>query len=207
MIRTEALPWTMARAEDARDRGRGTSDRAIRFRAMVDAHVDRVHRTLRSLGVPQRALDDAVQHVFLVAFQKVDTIELGRERAFLVGVATGVAANVRRRFARSPETPSGDDYELHADRAPSPEESALSNERRALLERVLGRMPLELREVFVLFELEGLTTVEIAASIEVPSGTVASRLRRARALFRALLEADCERFALGEGRTQCTSDV
>lgn len=207
MIRTEALPWTMPPGEGALDRRRATCDRATRFRAMVDAHVDRVHRTLRSLGVPQRALDDAVQHVFLVAFQKVDTIEAGRERAFLVGVATGVAANVRRRFARSPETLEGDDYELHADRAPSPEESALYNERRAQLERVLGRMPLELREVFVLFELEGLTTVEISASTEVPSGTVASRLRRSRALFRTLLEADCERFSLTEGMDRCPSDV
>lgn len=200
MTRTDALPWTLARAsDDAPSRPVATNDAAARFRAMVDAHVDRVHRTLRSLGVPQRALDDAVQHVFLVAFQKVDTIETGRERAFLVGVATGVAANVRRRLSRSPESLDGDTYELHASRGPNPEDHALYSERRVQLERVLGLMPLELREVFVLFELEELTAVEIADSLEIPSGTVASRLRRARALFRTLLEAEVDR---SEGSTR-----
>lgn len=200
MTRTDALPWTLARAsDDAPSRPVATNDAAARFRAMVDAHVDRVHRTLRSLGVPQRALDDAVQHVFLVAFQKVDTIETGRERAFLVGVATGVAANVRSRLSRSPESLDGDTYELHASRGPNPEDHALYSERRVQLERVLGLMPLELREVFVLFELEELTAVEIADSLEIPSGTVASRLRRARALFRTLLEAEVDR---SEGSTR-----
>jgi len=163
---------------------------------MVDAHVDRVYRTLRSLGVPARAADDAMQHVFLVAFQKLESVEVGRERAFLVGVATGVAANVRRRFTRSPETLEGDALPFGIDDGPTPEESAIRSERRAELERLLRQMPLDLREVFVLFELEGLTSQEIGAALELPLGTVASRLRRARALFRVLLEAsdmDAER--------------
>ncbi len=162
--------------------------RTRRFRAMMDAHVDRVYRTLRSLGVPVLAVDDAVQHVFLVAFQKLATIEEGRERAFLVGVATGVAANVRRRLTRSPETPYGESTPFGCDDSPSPEEVAIRSERRAALERILRSMPVELREVFVLFELEGLTAQETADALELPPGTVASRLRRARALFRVLLE-------------------
>jgi RNA polymerase sigma-70 factor (ECF subfamily) len=44
-------------------------------------------------------------------------------------------------------------------------------------------MPIELRVVFVLFELEEMTTAEIATLLEIPSGTVASRLRRARETF------------------------
>ncbi len=46
-------------------------------------------------------------------------------------------------------------------------------------------MPMEARSVFVLFELEELTVTEIARVLEVPIGTVSSRLRRARELFRA----------------------
>lgn len=172
-----------------------TAARTSRFRAMMDAHFDRVYRTLRSLGVPAAAVDDAVQHVFLVAFQKLASIEEGRERAFLVGVATGVAANVRRRSNRSPETPCGEPAPFGIDDGPSPEEVAIRSERRAALERILRTLPVELREVFVLFELEGLTAQEIADALELPAGTVASRLRRARALFRVLLEGmlDVER--------------
>ena len=52
-----------------------------------------------------------------------------------------------------------------------------------MLDRILEQMDLDLRAVFVLFELEELTTSEIAALLEIPTGTVASRLRRARETF------------------------
>jgi len=52
---------------------------------------------------------------------------------------------------------------------------------------VLAQMPLELRTVFVLFELEEMTTPEIAELVGVPVGTAASRLRRAREEFQRLV--------------------
>jgi RNA polymerase sigma-70 factor (ECF subfamily) len=52
---------------------------------------------------------------------------------------------------------------------------------------VLEQLPLDLRAVFVLFELEGMTSPEIAELSGVPLGTVASRLRRAREHFRELV--------------------
>jgi len=54
---------------------------------------------------------------------------------------------------------------------------------RALLDRVLVGMPMDLRAVFVLFELEEMTMMEIATISDIPLGTVASRLRRARQTF------------------------
>jgi RNA polymerase sigma factor (sigma-70 family) len=54
---------------------------------------------------------------------------------------------------------------------------------RTVLDAVLAEMPVTLRSVFVLFELEQLSTVEIAELLGVPRGTVASRLRRAREDF------------------------
>jgi len=49
-------------------------------------------------------------------------------------------------------------------------------------------MPEELSSVFVLFELEGMTSIEIAALLEIPVGTAASRLRRAREHFEACVK-------------------
>jgi RNA polymerase sigma-70 factor (ECF subfamily) len=58
----------------------------------------------------------------------------------------------------------------------------------ALLERILARMSLEQRTVFILFELEGLPLDEIAKLLEIPMGTVQSRLRLSRKTFRDAVE-------------------
>jgi RNA polymerase sigma-70 factor, ECF subfamily len=62
-----------------------------------------------------------------------------------------------------------------------------------LLDAVLATLPPELRQVFVLFELEELTMREIAAALRLPAGTVASRLRRAREMFKAEAAKQLER--------------
>jgi RNA polymerase sigma-70 factor (ECF subfamily) len=60
---------------------------------------------------------------------------------------------------------------------------------RELLDHILDEMSDELREVFVLFELERLTRSELSDLLHLPAGTVASRLRRAREFF----EHACEK--------------
>ena len=56
-----------------------------------------------------------------------------------------------------------------------------------MLDRALDAMPGDLRTVFVLFEIEEMTMAEISNVIEIPAGTVASRLRRAREVFREIV--------------------
>ncbi len=56
-----------------------------------------------------------------------------------------------------------------------------------LCDLALSQVDADVAEVFVLFELEGLSSPEIAASLEIPLGTVASRLRRAREQFRRVV--------------------
>ena len=56
-----------------------------------------------------------------------------------------------------------------------------------LCDLALSKVDPDLAEVFVLFEVEGLSSPEIAASLEIPLGTVASRLRRAREQFRLVV--------------------
>jgi RNA polymerase sigma-70 factor (ECF subfamily) len=56
------------------------------------------------------------------------------------------------------------------------------------LDRVLAAMPLDLRAVFVLYELDGFTMAEIAENLDLSPGTVASRLRRGREQFDARVE-------------------
>jgi RNA polymerase sigma-70 factor (ECF subfamily) len=157
--------------------------RERRLRALVDDHFDFIWRSLRRLGVPARDADDGAQRVFVVASRRVDDIEVGKERAFLFSTAYRVARDMHRSSARHPEAPLGEDDVL-ADSAPDPEQLSDRKQTRALLDDVLSGLPLEYRTVFVLFEMEELTVPEIAL-VEAPVGTVASRLRRARELFRA----------------------
>lgn len=156
--------------------------RDARLRALVEAHIDATARVLRRLGVRSGDVDDAVQQVFLTLARRLDDVEQNAERAFLYRTALNVAAHARRTIARRREVdePSG---EGPVSTAASAEE--LVDRRRAaeLLERVLDAMEDDVREVFVLFEVEELSMAEIAELLAIPPGTVASRLRRGRADF------------------------
>ena len=153
-----------------------------RLGALVVAHHAFVWRSLRRLGVPDRDVDDASQQVFLVAHRRLDEIARESERSFLFQTALRVASDWRRAQRRRCEQP-GVDLLSVPDFAASPEELTDRRRARALLDRVLEAMPMELRVVFVLFELEEMTMSEIARLADLPGGTVASRLRRARQVF------------------------
>jgi RNA polymerase sigma-70 factor (ECF subfamily) len=71
---------------------------------------------------------------------------------------------------------------------PPPEQTLLEREDLALLDRALATLPEDLRAALTLFELEGLTFTEIAVALEIPRGTVASRVRRARERFTEALK-------------------
>jgi RNA polymerase sigma-70 factor (ECF subfamily) len=161
---------------------------ARRFERIVLGNVDFVWRSIRRLGIPARDVDDAVQQVFIVAASKLPAIAHGSERAFLFSTASRVAANVGRLLRRRSRTivhVGGADAPDSFSEEPSPEDLSDMLRGRALMDRVLGEMPSKLREVFVLFELEELAVAEVASLLSVPIGTVGSRLRRARADFKA----------------------
>jgi RNA polymerase sigma-70 factor (ECF subfamily) len=161
----------------------GGVDREARLAAVAHAHFSFIWRSLRRLGVPEPAVDDAAQQVFEVASRRLAEVEAGREKAFLFKTALLVAMEARRRAARA--RARSDDTEVEALNAggPTPEEAALLGEKRLLLDRALAALELDERTVFVLYEIEELKLAEIAELVGIPRGTVASRLRRAREAF------------------------
>jgi RNA polymerase sigma-70 factor (ECF subfamily) len=161
-----------------------SESRDSRIRALIEAHFALVYRSLRRFGVPASALDDAAQQVFVVAARKNDEIPEGREQQYLLGISIRVASETRRSIARRREEPEGPE---RIDEAPSPEQLVDRKRAREELDRILAAMPFQVRTVFVLFEIEGLTLPEIAAIEGLPLGTATSRLRRARALFAAAI--------------------
>jgi RNA polymerase sigma-70 factor (ECF subfamily) len=152
-----------------------------RLAALAEDHFAYVWRLLRRLGLSDADADDGAQHAFLVASRRLDDIEPGRERAFLYKAAVHTAYKQRRAELRRRE----EDLDQIALPAADPGVEELVDRRRAreILDAIVGTMPLELRVVFVLYEIDGLRTTEIADVVGIPLGTVASRLRRARADF------------------------
>lgn len=159
-----------------------------RLAELVREQSRNVWRTLRRLGVPLDLLDDATQEVFIVAARKLTSIEVAAERSFLYGTALRVAANLRRSRLARVHDPLNESYSLWPGE-PDAEQLVHRKHLRELLDQILDAMPDDLREVFVLFELEKLTRSELAELLGLPAGTVASRLRRAREFF----EAACEK--------------
>lgn len=156
-----------------------------RLRQVVSEHFEVLWRFLRRLGIPKGDVDDAVQEVVLVLARKLDRVEVGSERSFVLSTAFRVASSFRRAAKRRREVDDGGLQELEAPEL-NPEALAEKQRLRAVLQRVLNELPMELRAVFVLYELEELTMAEIASTLELPPGTVASRLRRAREQFEML---------------------
>ena len=159
----------------------GAPERVARLSALAEAHFAYVWRLLRRLGLSDADADDAAQQAFLVASRRLDDIEPGSERAFLYKAAVHTAYKHRRSQQRRGEEEL-DRLTLHAT-DPGPEELIDRRRAREMLDAIVGTMALELRVVFVLYEIDGLSMTEIAEVVGIPLGTVASRLRRARADF------------------------
>lgn len=159
-----------------------------RLGACIRAHTPAVWRVLRRNGVPAADADDAVQRVFLILSRRLSSIAAGSELPFLLRTATFIASETRRSIRRRHESSDAVPEQL-VDAGAPPEEAYARREAVDQLDRLLDAMDETLRAVFVLYEIEELTMAQIAETLELAPGTVASRLRRARARFEELCAA------------------
>ncbi len=144
-----------------------------------ELHGERVQRLcLRLLGRRADA-EDAAQEVFLKLFERAGTFD-GRARfsTWLHRLTVNLCLS-RMERERLRITLPADEGEL-VDPAESPAEALSRTEAREALQRLLLRLSPEHRAVLVLRELEQLSYQEIAAALDLPEGTVMSRLSRAR---------------------------
>jgi RNA polymerase sigma-70 factor (ECF subfamily) len=155
---------------------------SVSFGKLVSENLPFVWRSLRRFGVPLAEVDDAAQRVFMIASERLASIEPGSERSFLTAVALKVASHARRANQR--RDAAHQRFFEHQSISLAPEGFAGQMEARDLLDVILNKMPEDLRSVFVLFELEQLTIDEVAELLSLPRGTVATRLRRARMVFK-----------------------
>lgn len=168
---------------------------SAQFEALYEQQFPFVWRTLRRFGVADSGLDDAAQDVFVIVHRRFGVWETGGSlRAWLYGVARRVAAAHRRRDER---------HKRKLTALPGPVAVTHLDDRlgaRHQLERLsreIERLEPRRRQVYVLIELEGLSSPEVAQALGCKLNTVYSRLRRARADLDEALGLDA---AAGEGR-------
>ncbi len=138
--------------------------------------------------------DDVAQDVFIVIARRLDEVSPDRERSFLFGTVLRVAATRRRGDSRRREDP-GAAMDGHGSLDLDPEQLSELYNVRPLLQEILDALPRQQHAVFVLYELEELSLPEISQLLDVPTGTVASRLKAARIAF----SAAAQRFQRREG--------
>jgi RNA polymerase sigma-70 factor (ECF subfamily) len=170
----------------------GESAGEARLRALMAAHFDFVWRSLRRLGLSAVDSDDGAQEVFMVASRKLSLVIEGSEKRFLFATALRVASTRRRGLKRRREESHSwlgeEESEPERERSePGPERLAELARARHELDQIMDGMKPEQRVVFALYELEELSVPEIAQLIDVPVGTVSSRLRGAREEFESSL--------------------
>ena len=156
------------------------------FDSLVRRHLARARVVARRLMQDPDDADDLVQDAFLRALQKIGTFDL--ERAFepwflrlLVNLGLDVRRkrSVRRTEAHDPETFAGKS---------SPERDVERTELQRALGEALEKLPPRQRMIVSLFEIDGLTTEEVASMLSVSQVTVRWHLHQARRTLRELLQ-------------------
>jgi len=156
------------------------------FNEVFAQHSVFVWRVLARLGVQTRDVPDACQEVFLVVHRRLAEFDASRSslRSWVYGICARVASDYRRRHPNRNEISGEAVEELEV--AGRQEEDLQAARAWRRLAQALDSLDTAKREVFVLFELEGLPMAEVALSLGCPVQTAYSRLHAAR---RAVLAA------------------
>jgi RNA polymerase sigma-70 factor (ECF subfamily) len=155
---------------------------AAAWKPFYEAHFDFVYRIARRFGTPPGEADDVVQETFTVAFRKLDTFRDGEVRTWLYRIAANVSSgrSRRRRVQGIVRAVIGGEPEATSPAADRRHDAMEAHEQ---VSEVLARMSAKKREVFALYELEGLSGEEIAERLGCKVDTVWSRLHYARQDF------------------------
>jgi RNA polymerase sigma-70 factor (ECF subfamily) len=172
-----------------------TGEQRRRFQALVLPHLDDAVNFAWWLAGNRADAEDIVQEAMLRAYKYFDRFNGERARPWLLAIVRNTCATwMQRNRPRALVLVSDSRAEADAEAGrqdetmPSPETQSEHRELGRAIDRAVAALPTEFREVIVLREVEELSYKEIAALLDVPIGTVMSRLARARKLLQARLK-------------------
>jgi RNA polymerase sigma-70 factor (ECF subfamily) len=160
------------------------------FNRMLEAEIPRLRRYARALTRDPSRADDLVQDCLCRALRKADLWERGTDlRAWLFTILHHLNVNFIRQAVREGQTVPAEDVEPILTVQPS--QSAAVQLRD--LDRAIGQLPEEQRQILLLTALEGLSYDQVAIILNVAVGTVRSRLSRGREALRQLMDGENSR--------------
>ena len=179
-VRVEALAGYVDDRAEALDAG---AQRDERFEEMVARQARFMFQVAFGLLRNRQDAEDAVQEAFLKLYRGEAWLRMENEKGFLARTVWRVALDHLPRTAEHMQDAS--EMELTATgSAPSPEQSAVNEDERSVLRRLIDGLPEELRRPLVLSSIEEMTSREVAEAIGIPEGTVRTRVMRARTELR-----------------------
>lgn len=158
---------------------------------LYDAHGAHVRRFIGRMGVAHGDLDDLVQTTFLLALSASERFD-GREsaRAWLLGLATNAIRRHRRSLRRLMDRLMQFSREPTVRSVRSAEDAFAVRQTAARAEKAIRQLSQKKREVFLLVAVEGVSSEQAAAALDIPVATVWTRLHHARRDLRRLLGED-----------------
>jgi RNA polymerase sigma factor (sigma-70 family) len=153
------------------------ADQTARFRALALPLLGYLHRLALALTGNRTRAEDLVQETFVRALRYFSTYQGDDFRAWMAAIMRNLH---RTRTAPAPLSTDEEWLAELPDPAPNPEQTALTADRARHLRALVAALPDSLREVLLLREYGGLSYSQIATTLAIPTGTVMSRLSRAR---------------------------
>ncbi len=174
------------------------------YELLMRRHNQRVYRVARSILRDDAEAEDVMQDAYVRAYQNLSSFE-GRAKfsTWLTRIAVHEAIARSRKRSRfqsldNPDPSNGDVMNSAISSCPSPERETYDRELSAVIEKAVLSLPDEYRLVFVLRDVEGLSTEETAQSLDLTQENVKVRLHRAHAKLRKQLYA-----AVGATAARC----
>jgi RNA polymerase sigma-70 factor (ECF subfamily) len=170
-----------------------SEDRLVRFEQRISPHLKSAYNLARWLTGSHEDAEDIVQEAFLRAFSAFENLRSEDGKAWLLAIVRNTSLTwMKRNRATTSMIGLGQQLEDPSEPSPDPEETLMISVGREEVRKALEQLPTEFLEAIVLRELEELSYKEIARTLDVPLGTVMSRLSRGREWLRRILSSPQE---------------
>lgn len=163
------------------------------FKTCIENHGKAVYSFCRYLTRERFDADDLYQQTFLVAFEKGEISEVGNPRSYLITIAANLWNNMKRKKgwrAKRANIVYLQDEEMNqlADDRISVEDAMIKNEEAEAVRKLVDRLPDKLRIVLLMYYTEEMKLEEIATALQIPVGTVKSRMNQAKKRIKERME-------------------
>ena len=177
--------------------GTTSSEHNSHFEELFLPHLDAAFNLAYWIVGQNQDAQDIVQDAYVRALKGFSRFRGNNPRAWLLTIVRNTAYSWLKKRRRAEERLVLFDEAIHAAHLEVAPAEPYREREAQLIERALKRLPVEFRETLALFELEGWSYKAIAATLNIPLGTVMSRLSRARRLLQQELTR-CVESAIGD---------